>query len=176
MSLILWSFMFVLVMMAFPQIFLFLFIGLLPTLVAYIIDRTPKKYAAFCVGGMNLSGVFPGLRELWLGNNNIPQAIEIITNIFDLIIMYAAASFGWLLYIAVPPVVNALLAVAAQHRIAQLRSRQRELIREWGQEIAAKAKGVEAAPTTPPMEADQAPPANGEVSEAGEAITEITGP
>ncbi len=156
-SLILWAFMFVLVMMAFPQLIILLFIGMLPTVVAYIIDKTPKKYAAFSVGGMNLSGVFPALGELWTGNNTIPHAIEILTNIFDLIVMYAAASFGWLIYIAVPPVVNALLAVAAQHRIAQLRSRQRELIREWGQDIATRTQEND----QPPEGAAAVPPANG---------------
>ncbi len=157
-SLILWAFMFVMVMIAFPGIIMLLFIGMLPTVVAYIIDRTQKKYATFCVGAMNLSGVFPFLSDLWTGNNNIHGAIEIMTNAFDLIVMYAAASFGWLLYIAVPPVVNALLAVAAQHRIAQLRSRQRELIREWGQEITVSPQ-------------DKVPPANGvagEITENGE--------
>ena len=154
-SLILWAFMLVMVMIAFPGMIMLLFIGMLPTVVAYIIDRTQKKYATFCVGAMNLSGVFPFLRDLWTGNNNIHGAIEIMTNAFDLIVMYAAASFGWLLYIAVPPVVNALLAVAAQHRIAQLRSRQRELIREWGQEITVSPQ-------------DKVPPANGEAGEITE--------
>jgi hypothetical protein len=87
--------------------------------------------------------------ELWAGQNNISHAIEIITNVFDLIVMYAAATFGWLLFMAIPPVVNGLLAVVAQHRIAQLRSRQRELIKEWGDDIIARpldqADGVKSA-------------------------------
>ena len=137
---LLWVIFISFVMFLFPQSVILLFIGLLPTLVAFIIDKAPKKYSTFCVGAMNITGVFFSMLKLWAGNNTISHAIEIITNVFDLIIMYAAASFGWLLYIAIPPVVNALLAVVAQHRITLLRSRQRELIQEWGKDIATRPR------------------------------------
>ncbi len=146
---LLWVFMLAIVIFAFPESVILLFLGLLPTVVALIIDKSPKKYSTFCVGSMNITGVFPAMLELWAGQNNISHAIEIITNVFDLIVMYAAATFGWLLFMAIPPVVNGLLAVVAQHRIAQLRSRQRELIKEWGDDIIARpldqADGVKSA-------------------------------
>ncbi|MBT3990297.1 MAG: hypothetical protein HON14_07630 [Rhodospirillaceae bacterium] len=157
---LLWVLLLSIVMFAFPESIILLFIGLLPTLVAFIIDKSSKKYSTFCVGAMNITGVFPSLLELWAGQNTIGHAIQIITNVFDLIVMYAAASFGWLLYIAIPPVVNALLAVVAQHRITQLRSRQRELIGEWGEDITSRPRNTEmlakgrqnAPPSAPPAD------------------------
>ncbi|MBT3551758.1 MAG: hypothetical protein HOO19_04085 [Rhodospirillaceae bacterium] len=133
---ILWGFMFTVAMVSFPGLVLLVVVGLVPTFVAFMVDKAPKKYLAFCVAGMNLSGVFPAMIDLWQGANDIKAAVNIITNVFELTVMYAAAAFGWLIYMAIPPVVAALMAVAAQQRIMQLRASQREMINEWGQDIA----------------------------------------
>lgn len=139
-TLILWAVAFVAILFVFTGTVILLLVGMAPTLVAWIIDRTPKKYAAFCVGGMNFTGVFPSLLKLWAANPDVRAAITISFNPFDLTVMYGAAAFGWMLYQAIPPVVAAMIAVSAQHRIAQLRSRQRELIREWGNALALAPK------------------------------------
>lgn len=136
---LLWVFMFTLTMFVFPAIVMVLIVGMLPTLVAAMIDKTPKKYAAWCVGGMNLAGVFPSLQELWSGATSIKQAMSMLGNPMELLVMYAAAAFGWMIFIAVPPVIRSLMSVMAQHRIAQLRSDQRTLIGEWGAGIADQA-------------------------------------
>jgi len=133
---ILWGFMFAVAMVSFPGLVLLVIVGMVPTIVAFMVDRAPKNYAAFCVAGMNLSGVFPMVIDLWQGANDIKAAMSIITNVFELTVMYAAAAFGWLIFMAIPPVVAALMAVAAQQRVMQLRAGQRELINEWGQDIA----------------------------------------
>ena len=109
---------------------------MLPTLVALIVDRTSQKYAVFCVGGMNFSGVFPFLLDLWSGEHTVGSAMEILTDPFSLFLMYGAAGFGWMIFIAVPPTVGAFLTVMAQHRVIQLRRDQEELIEEWGEDIA----------------------------------------
>ena len=59
-----------------------LIFGMLPTLVAYIVDRSPRNYSMYCIGGMNLSGVFPYLLDLWTGNDDFNAAIEILTDVF----------------------------------------------------------------------------------------------
>ncbi|MDP6885190.1 MAG: hypothetical protein QF830_13745 [Rhodospirillales bacterium] len=109
---------------------------MLPTVVAFIVDRTRQKYAVFCVGGMNFSGVFPYLLDLWAGEHTAAAAMEILTNVFSLLLMYSAAGFGWAIFIAVPPVVGAFLTVMAQRRVSQLRRDQKELIEEWGEDVA----------------------------------------
>ena len=136
---LLWVFMFTLTMFVFPAMVMVLIVGMLPTLVAAFVDKTPKKFAAWCVGGMNLAGVFPSLQDLWAGETTIRQAMSILGSPADLLVMYAAAAFGWMIYIAVPPVIRSIMTVVAQHRIAQLRSDQRNLIGEWGAGIADQA-------------------------------------
>lgn len=113
-----------------------MFFGLLPSIVSAIIDRTPKKNAAVCVGGINLCGVFPYIMDLWTGTNTMDGAMLMLTDVFSLVVMYGAAAFGWMLYQSVPPVIAAFVTVLAQSRVSSLRSTQRKLIEEWGEDVA----------------------------------------
>ena len=121
--------------------------AMLPTLVAYIVDRTPQKYAAFCVGGMNLSGTFPSLLNLWTGSHDMDMAWSILGDVFALTVIYGAAAFGWLVYMTVPPVVAAFLMMMSQRRVQQLRAVQAQLVEEWGEFQTVSAEG--APPPTP---------------------------
>lgn len=143
-KLILWSVVFVGVMFVFTGPVILIVVGMAPTLVAFLIDRTPKKYAAFSMGGMNFAGVFPWLMKLNFVTGGVKEAIAVTFNPFNMIVMYGAAAFGWMIYQTVPPIVAAMIAVNAQHRIAQLRGRQKELIKEWGDAIALAPKDDEA--------------------------------
>jgi hypothetical protein len=107
-------------------------------MVAFIVDKSFGKCATLCVGSMNIAGIFPSIFKLWAEQNSFAQAIQIITNIFDLVIMYGAAGFGWILYIIIPSAVSTLLNIIAQRRIARLRNLQRDLISEWGKNVAVR--------------------------------------
>ncbi len=135
---LLWVVLLSIILLKFPESVVVLLIGLLPTMVAFVVDKSSGKYATFCVGSMNITGIFPSIFELWAGNNNMSQAIQIITDVFDLVIMYGAAGFGWILYIIIPSAVSTLLTIMGQRRIARSRNRQRELIGEWGKDVAAR--------------------------------------
>lgn len=113
-----------------------LFFGMMPTLVALIIDRTQQKYASICVGAMNFCGVFPYLMKLWTGTHSVNAAADTLTNVFALVVMYGTAGFGWMIFSGVPPVVHAFLAVVDQRRVATLRASQRKIIEEWGEAVA----------------------------------------
>lgn len=114
-----------------------IFFGMLPTLVAYIIDRTPQKSATFSVGSINFIGVFPYVLDLWGSMNTIDEALNMVTDLFSMLIMYSAAAFGWLLFMSMPAVVSSFVIVLQQRKVAQLRAEQKELIEEWGPEVAA---------------------------------------
>jgi len=125
-------------------------VGMLPSLVAAIVDRTPEKRAAICVAGTNLSGVFPFLVPLWTGPHTLNAANEVLTNVFALSAMLGAAAFGWVLFICVPTVVTAVMTVMDQRRVEQLRATQRKLIGDWGEDIARQpSRGKEPKPKAP---------------------------
>ena len=151
---ILWAVLVAALMFVFPQVFILLIVGLSPSVVAFLIDRTPKKYATFCVGGMNISGVFPAFLNLLNGDNSIAGATSILTNPFEMTFIFAAAGLGWLIYFAFPPVVKSLLTILAQHRISNLRGLQRQLIKDWGEGIAIGAGSIEGNQPAEPVESE----------------------
>lgn len=110
-------------------------IGMLPTFVAWICDRSEEKFATFCVGGLNFSGVFPFVMTLWSGKHSIDAATGVVTNVFSLAVMFGSAGLGWLLFAAVPPVIATFLKVLSERRLAVLRAQQRKLVEEWGDDV-----------------------------------------
>ena len=111
-------------------------VGLLPTGVALIIDRSDQRTGTFCVGGMNLCGVFPYVMKLWTGNHTLTAAMEIISDVLSLLIMYGAAGFGWMIFLTIPPVIATFLSIIAQTRVKVLRATQQEIVVTWGPEVA----------------------------------------
>ena len=111
-------------------------VGLLPTGVAFIVDRSDQKTGTFCVGGINLCGVSPFVMKLWTDEHTTSAATEIISDVLSLLVMYAAAGFGWIIFLAIPPVVATFLSVIAQTRVKALRASQQEIVNEWGPEVA----------------------------------------
>ncbi|MEK9706519.1 MAG: hypothetical protein VW618_01730, partial [Alphaproteobacteria bacterium] len=128
-----------LVVIALPTVMLIGF-GMLPGIVAWIIDRTEEKYATFCVGGLNFCGVFPYLMELWTKDHSMQQATSMLTSAFSLAAMYGGAGLGWTLYLTLPPIISSFIQVMSQRRLAQLRQIQKNIIEEWGDEVAADAE------------------------------------
>jgi len=119
---------------------LLIFFGMLPTFVAYIIDRSFNRSNTVCVGAANLCGVFPFLLELWFGQHSIAGAMIILTNLFNIAIMYFAAAFGWMLFIAIPPVIVSVQRVFDQHHVVHLKARQKKLLEEWSKAVAEDVK------------------------------------
>ncbi len=125
----------ILVVVSLPTVLL-LFFGMLPAIVAYIIDPSKHKASTICVGAMNFAGVFPYLLDQWTGIHSIDTVLVVLTDVFALMVMYSAAACGWMLFLAVPPMVGILLNWTAQRRIAALRARQKSIIEEWGKDMA----------------------------------------
>ena len=119
-----------------PSTIIVVSLGMLPTAVAWLVDRSREKFATYCVGGLNFCGVFPFLLQIWFEDSSTSAATEIISDVFALAIMYAAAGFGWALFISIPPVVAAFLNVVAQRRVAFLKAEQKAVIDEWGTAVA----------------------------------------
>lgn len=133
-----------------PATVLMLFFGLMPSFVALIIDRGEGKNAMFCVLGLNFSGLFPFMSDVWFGDHSIDGATNVMTDVFSLLVIYGAAGFGWMLYMALPPVVTSFLSVMSTRRVELLRETQAEIVVEWGEGVAevmeAAPEGEEEAP------------------------------
>ncbi|PKU26661.1 acyl-CoA synthetase [Telmatospirillum siberiense] len=111
---------------------LVMFVGLLPTIVAAVVERGNNRYGWVCVGGANFAGLAPWLFNLWFGHHTLSFAIEQVTSVTLLLVAYGTAGAGSLLYLALPPVVATIMASTAQHRSVGLQASQRKLVERWG--------------------------------------------
>lgn len=128
--------------LAFPTVMLSIG-GMLPTLVAYIIDRTGKKHATYTVGYMNGVGCMAVALKMWLGDHSIDKALELMGDPMNWLIMYGAASVGWVIYFVMPPIVGTYLSISQEVKLKQLHDRQQELINEWGTDVKKDAPPLE---------------------------------
>ena len=110
-------------------------VGMVPTVVALLIDRDAGRYGAIAVGSLNFCGVFPSAIDLWQAGHTVKQALDTISNPYDLAIMFGAAGVGWLLYFGLPPLIGALLVQRHEAEIRRIEERQAALQKEWGPEI-----------------------------------------
>jgi hypothetical protein len=124
-----------------------LFAGMLPTLVAGLTDRSVARYAWICVGGLNASGLAPALLKLWFGHHEISYAIHMVMDFRTLLLAYACAGAGWLLYFGAPPIVMAVMLATSKRRAAALKTQMGKLEEEWGSEVVSRRL----------VEADQSP-------------------
>ena len=114
------------------------FVGFMPTLIAWLGDETKRRYTTRTVAGLNFVGVAPFVIKLWSsGHNDIAGAGRLITDPFAIVVMFGAAAIGWLMFLGFPGVVAAISTINANRRIAQLKDRQRALVEEWGTAITS---------------------------------------
>ncbi|WP_404386061.1 hypothetical protein [Caenispirillum salinarum] len=127
-----------LVILFLPTVVLLAF-AMLPTVVAYVVERGSYRYGFICVGGFNFAGVSPYLLNMWFERHDITMALDTLSNVFALMLIYGAAGFGWLLYAVTPTLVGSFLSLTSSRRIAKLRADQRRLVEQWGPEVTEAA-------------------------------------
>lgn len=123
-------------------------VALVPTGVAFLLERRKSIYGGLTVGAMNLAGAAPFLADLWFNGHTVEAAVGIITNVFAWMSFYGAALFGWAIYSTTPSVVSTFMAMTAGRRISAMRDQQKELVQKWGPDVESvyepEKKGGEA--------------------------------
>lgn len=111
-------------------------VGLIPTLVAAVVDRDPEKSAALTVGAMNLCGVMPFAIELWQSGHLLEQSLGLLATPYTWLVMYGAAAIGWGFYFAIPPLVAGFVTMRDEDKARRLEQDRDALVEEWGPEVA----------------------------------------
>ncbi len=118
-----------------------LFLGLLPAMVAFIVDDNPRKYATKCVVASNFAGVWFFLLRLWTGEHSLAETMAILTDVYAWLLMYSAAALGWLCYLWFPSIAALFMEMTAERRIAGLKLKQKKLIEAWGEGVVRAPAG-----------------------------------
>ncbi|MBI1326827.1 MAG: hypothetical protein GC136_04205 [Alphaproteobacteria bacterium] len=112
-----------------------LFVGMMPTLAASFMDRSRDKMKVFTVGSLNFATCFPFVLDISTGGFKSDQAINLITDAQNIIIMFSGAVAGYLLEWATVGVVATIVIEQARGKIKSMRNTQEELVERWGKEV-----------------------------------------
>jgi len=109
--------------------------GLVPSIVAYVVDRNTRPMLAFTIAPLNLAGLMPYLLELWTGGDRMPTVVHLLSNVYVWFVIYLSAGAGWLLFLGAPSLVAFVLEGSLDRRKARLKMLQHTLQDDWGPEV-----------------------------------------
>lgn len=115
--------------------FILVIVGMLPSLIARVIDRTPNAFRFKTVAAMNFSGILPYLSILIRQGNSLGAVKEMMGNGTMWLFIYGAAAIGWAIVWLAPYTIKYVLLVFGKSRIASLESDQATLVEEWGEAV-----------------------------------------
>lgn len=115
--------------------FLFIVIGLLPSIVVYFIDRSLPQYTFKTVFACNLSAMMPSIVDMLVAGPNSTVLQGIMSNGLNWFAIYSAAIGGMMLIQIMPVVARNVIATLHQTQITRLNQNQQRIEKEWGNEV-----------------------------------------
>lgn len=109
-----------------------LLIGLLPTITVLITD-TKNANKLVIVGCFNLAGVFVYLINV-INHFSIDDAVFILSDVFNLVIMLGSAAIGFIIYYELPNLFVLSAKITAKKRVISIDKRLERIAEEWGKE------------------------------------------
>ena len=132
-----WAFILVALIMliVFMPTTVLLLIGMLPTFVAFIVDREPGRNKTFTIGAMNFAGCFPYILALWTKVNSVDMALSLISEPKTIIIMYGAAGLGYIIDFIITYAVSSILIQRSEIRLKKIDLEKGALEKRWGRTV-----------------------------------------
>ena len=115
--------------------------GLVPTMVATVVDRYRAKYLTRTVGFMNAAGLAPLIVQLWSNGPTMDAVAGILSRPINWLMMYGAAGIGWVLFLGMPTLARVFVDIRADQLQRELKARADQLVEEWGEEVTGKRRG-----------------------------------
>ena len=116
-----------------------LFIGMLPSVVAFVVAGRSAGAKVSTITAMNIAGCVPFIFKLWASGNDIEASLDIVTNTRYISIMYMAAAFGYMVDWVVTGIVSSFLYQRGVKRMEDIILRQKELKQQWGDVVDDRA-------------------------------------
>jgi hypothetical protein len=130
-----------LLMMSFLRTgFIFVIIGLLPSIVAYYIDVSVERYTFRTIFATNLCGMLPYIERMLQQGPSSTVLQSVMGNANNWFIIYGSALIGWLLIEICPLVAEAMIKGFHQTQIARINHVQKKVESEWGSEVTEFSK------------------------------------
>lgn len=127
--------MILLLMALFHAMAIIAIIGMIPTIVAAIVDRTKGRIRTLTVGAINFAGCAPFMIYVFKQGNTMQTAVGYILKPETIVVMYFAACMGYVIDWAMTGIVSSIMVQRAKKRLKDISKLQKELIERWGAEV-----------------------------------------
>ncbi len=111
-------------------------VGMITTFAAAIYDRTRERYLTYCVFMFNIAGIIPFIIKLWKSSHDVDHALALVGDPLTLAVMWMASGLGWVMYLSIPAAIATFVAMNAERKINAMKEKQREMMENWGADIA----------------------------------------
>lgn len=110
-------------------------VGMLPTGVAWIIDRSKQKSKTLTVGAMNFAGCFPYLMGIWTAFDPAVLSARYLGDPLTIIIIYGAAFVGYVINYASVSAFSSYAAGRAKAQVSRIDKERKALEKRWGKKV-----------------------------------------
>lgn len=115
--------------------FVMTLLGLVPSIIAHIIDRDKKKMAFYTIFLMNLTGLMPFIAFIWGKSWDNAAVYAVMKDPTSWMMMWGAAFLGWLMVYLAPQAAVSAFHSSCRSRKYKLETAQKNLVYEWGEEV-----------------------------------------
>lgn len=115
-----------------------LVVALVPSLVARLVDASPGRYLTYTVSSFNLVGALYFVHQMLTLGNSLEVVAIVLQNSIGWLAALSGAGCGWLLFLAMPPLIAKMAEAQSALRIRRVHRDQSQLVSEWGEAVAAK--------------------------------------
>ncbi len=123
--------------------FIFFLVGMMPSIIAYIMDTSKHRYMFQCVFACNLSGMMGFVLNMLAHGPSSAVLQEMMGSFTNWIIIYGAALLGWLVVQICPMLAEAMVNNMHKGQIARIQRIQKKLENEWGNEVAQLSRAAD---------------------------------
>jgi hypothetical protein len=117
--------------------------GLLPTLMALLIDKSENLYSSKIVAAWNLIAMLPYLALIIKVDEPDKAALDLIFTSKTWLILYSSAALGWLLYFITPMLALAIVGKIRDYKVEKIRAEMAKDVEEWGEGVKVSGKNEE---------------------------------
>ncbi len=119
----------------FSAVMIIFVIGMIPTLVAGVVDKTHGRVRCLTVGAMNFAGCAPFMIEVFNKGNDVSVALAYIAQPRTIVVIYFAAAMGYLIDWAMTGIVSSIMVQRARAKLKNMEKQKKDLIERWGPEV-----------------------------------------
>ncbi len=127
---------FIVASVVFLPVTLLLFVGMMPSVMARMVDKSRERTKVLTVGFMNFAGCYPFLYELVETGIKMEAALGILSQPQTIVMIYGCALLGYCIEWLVTNMVAGLMVQKGRTRLETIKKTQESLVRQWGAEVS----------------------------------------